>query len=95
MYVKIKRENVKEPDKTSSPTPKKSKQNEQLDKLMVDRLRIYPQVENLTDKDIKRMRPVCPDCGKKHAGPVCPCNGVDGYIQGCHVPVDLTHQYHP
>ena len=37
-------------------------------------MRIYPHIENLTDKDIKRKRPVCPDCGKKHAGPVCPCN---------------------
>ena len=68
--IKIEKENSQVMNKEFSPTPKKQTQEEDL----VDRLRIFPQVENLTKWDINRKRAICVDCNKKHAGPVCPCN---------------------
>ena len=66
----MEKENPQVMDKECSPTPKKQTQEEDL----VDRLRIFPQVENPTKWDINRKRAICVDCNKKHAGPVCPCN---------------------
>ena len=68
--TKMEKENPQVMNKEFSPTPKKQTQEEDL----VDRLRIFPQVENLTKWDINRKRAICVDCNKKHAGPVCPCN---------------------
>ena len=68
--TKMEKENPHIMNKELSPTPKKQTQEEDL----VDRLRIFPQVENLTKWDINRKRAICVDCNKKHAGPVCPCN---------------------
>ena len=68
--TKTEEENPQLMDKEFSPTPKKQTQEEDL----VDRLRIFPQVENLTKWDSNRKRAICVDCNKKHAGPVCPCN---------------------
>ena len=68
--TRMEKENPQVMDKEFSPTPKKQTQENDL----VDRLRIFPQVENLTKWDINRKRAICVDCNKKHAGPVCPCN---------------------